>query len=89
MHLDPMHGQSIVAFDQPRHPPSAQSPTHESAWFPQAEEQSAATLVRRGGCLRSCGLFNGNRVCAVDEAIEAHSLNRHAPGSAQRHGLLH
>ena len=49
--------------------------------------ESAATLVRRGGCLRSCGLFNGNRVCAVDEAIEAHSLNRHAPGLAQRHGF--
>ena len=65
------------------------APANASRHSQKNPTESAATLVRRGGCLRSCGLFNGNRVCAVDEAIEAHSLNCHAPGSAQRHAVLH
>ena len=52
---------------------SLKAPANASRHSQKNPTKSAATLVRRGGCLRSCGLFNGNRVCAVDEAIEAHS----------------
>src|SRR6266566_6518501 len=38
-----LHRQSIVAFDEPSHYRSAQSPTHRGACFPHAEKQSAAT----------------------------------------------